>query len=215
VEAMAEYYLELVRRQQPNGPYALVGYSLGGLIVFEMARQLRLAGENVDFLGIIDADFHESCLPFRERVPFEMKRTVRRVLLAATAPREKLLPRVTRALPRLPLARETALDDCLPSHQRVSRATREAGRTYRPQSYGGSATFFQGKARRLKFCDPHPATTIRIWSHLVEGGLVLRRVSGGHANILNEPHVKELACVLSACLAANQSSPDDVPLVSR
>ena len=79
VEEMAEHYLEHVRRVQPNGPYALVGYSLGGLIVFEMARRLQLAGEDVDFLGIIDAEFHESCLPFRERVPFEMKRTVRRM----------------------------------------------------------------------------------------------------------------------------------------
>jgi thioesterase domain-containing protein/acyl carrier protein len=43
-----------VRRAQPRGPYALAGYSFGGICAYEMARQLRRDGEQVGFLGVID-----------------------------------------------------------------------------------------------------------------------------------------------------------------
>jgi amino acid adenylation domain-containing protein len=51
---LAALYLEAVRRRQPHGPYIIAGWSLGGLIAFEMARQLENAGESVAFLGLID-----------------------------------------------------------------------------------------------------------------------------------------------------------------
>lgn len=54
VEAMADYYLNAIRSVQPEGPYSLVGHSLGGWVVFEMAHRLQLAGHEVAFLGIID-----------------------------------------------------------------------------------------------------------------------------------------------------------------
>jgi amino acid adenylation domain-containing protein len=54
VEAMAEYCVHAIRGVQPVGPYYLAGHSLGGWIVFEMAHRLRLAGEEIAFLGIID-----------------------------------------------------------------------------------------------------------------------------------------------------------------
>jgi acetoacetyl-CoA synthetase len=215
VEDMAEYYLEHVRRQQPEGPIALIGHSLGGLIVFEMARRLQLAGEEVDFLGIIDSDFHESCLSFRERVPFELKRFSRRLLLAVTAPREKLQPFVEgrlRQVRGLPSAAER--DAITPLHRRVQVASMQAFRAYRPQAYSGRATFFQATVRRLKFCDPHPASSLRIWSRVIEGGLTVRLVPGGHTNLLQEPHVDELARVLSDGLATSRARADVVPSLS-
>ncbi len=54
VEAMADYYLDAIRSVQPEGPYSLAGHSLGGWVVFEMTHRLRLAGQEVAFLGIID-----------------------------------------------------------------------------------------------------------------------------------------------------------------
>lgn len=52
---MANYYLQLIMERQPDGPYALGGYSLGGVIAFEMARQLRQRGKTVQLLALIDA----------------------------------------------------------------------------------------------------------------------------------------------------------------
>jgi thioesterase domain-containing protein len=54
LEAIADCYVEALHRQQPMGPYFLGGYSLGGLIAHEMARQLRAVGAQVGLLAIID-----------------------------------------------------------------------------------------------------------------------------------------------------------------
>ncbi|MBS1821266.1 MAG: hypothetical protein JST61_04740 [Acidobacteria bacterium] len=54
LEDLAAYYVQEVRKVQPNGPYNFLGYSYGGFVAFEMARQLQLAGEKVDMLGMLD-----------------------------------------------------------------------------------------------------------------------------------------------------------------
>jgi amino acid adenylation domain-containing protein len=54
VETMAARYLEELPAVAPAGPYALGGWSLGGAIAYEMARQLRAAGEAVELLALID-----------------------------------------------------------------------------------------------------------------------------------------------------------------
>lgn len=54
VEAMAARYVTAITTAQPDGPYEVVGYSLGGLIAFEVARQLAAAGRPVALAGILD-----------------------------------------------------------------------------------------------------------------------------------------------------------------
>jgi amino acid adenylation domain-containing protein len=54
VAAMANLYLQAVRHVQPQGPYRLGGWSAGGTIAWDMARQLLAAGETVEFMGLID-----------------------------------------------------------------------------------------------------------------------------------------------------------------
>lgn len=56
VEALAADYVAALRRHQPRGPYRLAGYSFGGVMVYEMAAQLRRAGEEVGFLGLFDTE---------------------------------------------------------------------------------------------------------------------------------------------------------------
>lgn len=55
VPAMAERYVEAVTAEQPHGPYEVVGYSMGGLVAFEMARMLSERGEQVALAGLLDA----------------------------------------------------------------------------------------------------------------------------------------------------------------
>jgi amino acid adenylation domain-containing protein/non-ribosomal peptide synthase protein (TIGR01720 family) len=55
VAAMAADYIAAVREVQPTGPYRLLGYSFGGLVAYEMGRQLLADGERVSFLGLLDA----------------------------------------------------------------------------------------------------------------------------------------------------------------
>jgi len=56
VETLAGQYLEAIRRHQPRGPYRLAGYSFGGVVAYELAVQLRRAGEQVGFLGLFDTE---------------------------------------------------------------------------------------------------------------------------------------------------------------
>src|SRR5690606_8100551 len=59
----ARDYIEELRQVQPGGPYLLGGFSGGGLIAYEMARQLHAAGEEVAMLVMLDTP-----LPLREPV---------------------------------------------------------------------------------------------------------------------------------------------------
>src|SRR6185436_7406212 len=56
---MAEEYLRHVRRVRPAGPWLLAGWSFGGRLAFEMARQLAVDGEEVAFVGMIDTGLAE------------------------------------------------------------------------------------------------------------------------------------------------------------
>jgi thioesterase domain-containing protein/acyl carrier protein len=54
IEALAADYVRAIRAVAPAGPYRLLGMSSGGLVAFEMARQLRAANEAVDMLALLD-----------------------------------------------------------------------------------------------------------------------------------------------------------------
>ncbi|MGA7437302.1 MAG: amino acid adenylation domain-containing protein [Luteibacter sp.] len=54
IAAMAAAYLEAIQQVQPTGPYALAGWSLGGMVAYEIAHRLHAAGEEVRFVGMID-----------------------------------------------------------------------------------------------------------------------------------------------------------------
>ena len=51
---MAAYYISEIRKVKPTGPYALAGFSLGGIIAFEMALQFIDSGDKICFLGMFD-----------------------------------------------------------------------------------------------------------------------------------------------------------------
>ena len=55
IQDIAAFLVSQVRRVCPNGPYAFVGFSFGGLVAFEMACQLSEAGERVEELILWDA----------------------------------------------------------------------------------------------------------------------------------------------------------------
>ncbi|MCB1034056.1 MAG: AMP-binding protein, partial [Acidobacteria bacterium] len=55
IEGMAAHYVSEIRRLQAEGPYSLGGWSMGGLIAVEMARQLAAAGQEVAPVLLLDA----------------------------------------------------------------------------------------------------------------------------------------------------------------
>ena len=54
IQAAAAYYVHIIKSVQPAGPYDLGGYSLGGLIAYEMTRQLQELGDSVQTITMLD-----------------------------------------------------------------------------------------------------------------------------------------------------------------
>ncbi|GAK72608.1 putative non-ribosomal peptide synthetase [Agrobacterium rubi TR3 = NBRC 13261] len=55
IEEMARLYLSRIRDIQPDGPYNIVGWSFGGLVAHELARQMEQKGDDVAFLALLDS----------------------------------------------------------------------------------------------------------------------------------------------------------------
>jgi thioesterase domain-containing protein/acyl carrier protein len=55
IPKIAADYLQEIKQIQPSGPYHLLGYSIGGFIVFEMTKQLEKNQDAVAFAGLIDS----------------------------------------------------------------------------------------------------------------------------------------------------------------
>jgi amino acid adenylation domain-containing protein len=56
LEEVAAYHIKELLKVNPDGPYNLAGYSYGGIIAFEIARQLIAAGKKINLLGMIDTN---------------------------------------------------------------------------------------------------------------------------------------------------------------
>lgn len=54
LETIAAAHLKSLRAVQSEGPYLLGGFCNGGLVAYEMARQLHMEGEMVDLLVLMD-----------------------------------------------------------------------------------------------------------------------------------------------------------------
>ncbi|GCF07154.1 polyketide synthase [Dictyobacter arantiisoli] len=54
IAAMAAYYIHIIQMLQPMGPYDVGGYALGGLLAYEITRQLQVAGQQVSTLVMLD-----------------------------------------------------------------------------------------------------------------------------------------------------------------
>ncbi|MEA2399197.1 MAG: acetoacetyl-CoA synthetase, partial [Thermoleophilaceae bacterium] len=162
VEDMAESYVEAIRSVQPTGPYAICGYSFGGLVAFEMARVLARSGDRIEWLGLLDPNLHHTCLPpllrwrFLAGKPFRLLRTrvATRTRLARYR-REGIAPWVPLTSPRLELP---------PLMDRLMRSCWDAFTAYRPGPYNGSATFFSPATPAMNddLCDSLP-----VWRRVV------------------------------------------------
>jgi len=58
MDEMVSCYATAVKRTQPNGPYAIAGYSYGGVVAFEVAKRLEAIGDEVNFVGLINISPH-------------------------------------------------------------------------------------------------------------------------------------------------------------
>ena len=69
VEEMAERYVASIRRSYPHGPYSLGGWSVGGVLAYEMAQRLHAEGQEVRTLAIMDSGVLSPCGPITGLFP--------------------------------------------------------------------------------------------------------------------------------------------------
>ena len=198
IEEMARAYLEEVRAKQPEEPYILAGYGHGGVIAYEMARQLEAAGHTVAVLAMIDG------------APPPNRRNLLGTLgYVAEALRTDPLGALAYALGvEIPARLErrgrmrpgpgATPDRMVPASWLVSRALDAAYASYRPEPYQGNIDSFVNSERaRL----PEDG-----WSELAAGG-VRRQVFTGEANAaFREPALSVLAEQVRAILSRAQAS---------
>jgi thioesterase domain-containing protein len=67
LEAMAAEYVQAIRSRQTHGPYVLGGWSLGGIVAFEVAQQLTEQGESVESLFLLDSAIPEANIDLSKR----------------------------------------------------------------------------------------------------------------------------------------------------
>jgi acyl-CoA synthetase (AMP-forming)/AMP-acid ligase II/thioesterase domain-containing protein len=235
IEDMAADYVEEIQAVQGDGPYLLGGLAIGGLVAFEMARQLESHGRHVVFLALFDTYFwntepRRAGKPLLRRIaeyhvdhlvrlgPCDMGRLTygRRMLsslgevAAATAARigAVVAPTVSRSLnPPVPPSR---VAEAPPSTLQESLV--RASRAYAPQPYGGRMTLFLARQRETfegstGWILDRLRFDHRIPEGLATGGIEIHKVPGNHFTMLHSaPHVAEAARILRACLDAAGSS---------
>ncbi len=202
VPTIARRYLQTIRSLQPHGPYYLVGESFGGLVAFEMAQQLRTAGEEVALVGLLDSWVPNS----RKRLPFLQALMVHGQMLYKQG-----LPYLLEKIIKDPDAWKAKIGKFLPGKREPLPAVevppnfddvrdamrQQADRDYIPQTYDGKAVLFRAMER-----DPFEVNDDLTmgWGEVVPG-LQIHDVPGDHIGILASPNVAVLAKHLKPYLA--------------
>lgn len=194
IEAIAASGVEALRTAGVQGPFRLAGSSVGGVVAFEMARQLAASGERVEFVMLIDsiAPRPASEAPPRDR-----------------SVRSKIIRRVL--TPKVGMAAMSASLDALVFNAHQVRGTEpppavlrryqyrvftRAMRTYRPQPVDVPLILFRawgfGSSRT-------PNKNDQRWQSLTTRGLEICHVRGGHV-LIREPHVPLLRAAMAPYL---------------
>ena len=230
IEEMASAYLQDVRAAQANGPYLLGGMCAGGLIAFEMARQLEHSGETVERVLMLDSALPN--LPHKA-APSDARRSGR-LKSAMQAAREGrgLLPGAVAALgvlvrkvvntaawelgrvrrERQDRHRLQVLERVLSEGKAWPAGLRSldfraiynhAERRYVPGSSGLRAVLVRarsGSGNDTPYIDVYQDPMLG-WAGVVRQ-LDVIDVDGGHSSMLQEPHAASLAGALRAHLTA-------------
>jgi acetoacetyl-CoA synthetase len=202
---MAEHAVGVIKRVQPQGPYRLIGYSAGGLVALEVARQLSATGSDVRLVVLLDTYPSRETWPFSCHVEILVRQSLRALQAVGRMKLRQAVEDVSRRLHSLLLyltASGLRLVSPVPvvaegsdaASRRVHLATYNAGEAYRPSPYAGRVVFIQPEfIPNLEPRAPH-----RVWGQFLSD-LTIRRVPGSHLGMLDEGAVAA-AAEISRCL---------------
>jgi acetoacetyl-CoA synthetase len=195
IEDMAQFYLDAIRQVQPQGPYLLAGYSLGGLVTLEMARQLTANGEKVALLAMLDSYPDIRYLSLAQRAQLVARLTTRRAATAMKLPMGEALSLIIRPSQRRAVAPKVSyqppVDVSLsPAMQHARECAYLALTRYKPRFYPGTIKFV-----RAEIPTDFPADPAAVWTHLANK-FEVETVPGDHLGIMST-HYEKLADAIS------------------
>lgn len=206
VESIAETLIKRIRQSYPKGPYYLCGYSMGGVVAYEMARQLTQADESVPFVGLLDS----RAAPTKQKRPSRERARLHWEELRVLNAKERSLffrRAFRRVLARLPFKpRRTGhpriARGASPVSERLTRvraATKRALNQYVPQAFDGGVTLF--RCEQVPHWYAYQKTDeLRGWGDLARGGVTVEEIPGHHVEIFEPHNVAGLATKLEAAL---------------
>ena len=207
IEETAAYYIQEMRTVQRHGPYLLCGLSFGGIVAYEIARQLEVAGEQIALLVLFDTwapGYNQGTDASGRALPSKLYRTLRyrigfhrenlsvcpdiRARLAYVRERSE---RLKNQLASGPLAKQGRGRQANPAElglpevfEAEKQAELRALRAYDPGCYGGAAYLFRARLQS----GLQPETSLG-WARLVRK-LKVVEVPGTHYSLLDEPCVQ-------------------------
>ncbi|ATB48289.1 non-ribosomal peptide synthetase [Corallococcus macrosporus] len=202
IEALARRYVESMREVQPEGPYVLGGWSLGGVVAFEMARELERQGQRVALLALMDSFAPDEKVSAREaeggvllaRMAMDLARmagaesALRPEDFAGLGDEAQLSTVVQHARQAGWLPPEVEVS-VLRAWRDVMQANLRALAAYRPGPLRCPVLLLRAKdARRAYAVDPSHG-----WAPWLPSGLTVEDVPGDHYSALRPPHVETLA----------------------
>ncbi len=198
IEDIASALIKNMRSVQPHGPYHLAGLCVNGVIAYEMAAQLRDAGDHVGLLALFDAQnpafYHDFSQEGRGRATWnKIDFHVGKLLNASPAALPGMMrERITRTGQRLNvlrwrLQRRFAVAPNERDLQDLDTIIHPASYDYRPKPYTGKVLFFQSsdwpKGSHWDF--------FAGWRELVPS-MEIYRVQGGHESMFADSHVRPI-----------------------
>ena len=222
IQTMAASYLDEMRAAQPEGPYHLGGWSMGGVIAFEMARQLRAMGERVAHLALIDSSAPGS---FSGEEPLDPNQAMALFAMDLTgvAGTEATLDEKTLQQSKSEDEKSKLLDfakahGLFPQEASerdfenffgVFQANLGALQQYRPEPLPVNALLVRSNQDGVEEKDLG-------WGSLIAGSLTITEMDGDHYNLFVRPRVSQLAEILHEYLTTETMlTPDDQPGVPQ
>jgi thioesterase domain-containing protein len=216
IESIAAYYISEIQTIDKDGPYALAGYSLGGKIAYEMARQLVASGKKVNFLGLLDAtaDGSVNSLPLLERTKYKFNYRLNYIFWNISSffkePNKTKLSVIDRRWKGIQ-RRMRGLDFKIDKNSQVSKgkaselpkylktvhqANLRADHNYVVRPFDGTVHLY--KAQKQTFYIKEPVTYG--WDKMAKGGVVIHEIPGEHSSTFAPPNDKYFASVLQKSL---------------
>lgn len=195
LQELAKRNVEVLIAEHPRQDYRLIGYSFGGILAYEMARQLQASGHGVSFLGIIDSrpnlgpDLRRHVRPDHREGWARLKERYRQKGLVYTL--AWFAQWLHRKFQNQRTTPEQAEEPDLRSafEQKAENAFFE----HVPGAYSGDVTFFFTNQDPLAV-EPERGNC---WSEFTTGKVEQIPVEGDHESISKSPHIKQIAARLN------------------